>query len=118
GKGTNLDRIVAAGDEGKQPSAHRDEGPQVVGDVVLRDLEVAVNRDAVDDADARTALVEEQGVLLPLFRPQHLFDRIVERFHPRLDRGAPLEVPDRVVLEERRGGPEADERGRTDVAAP
>ena len=42
---------------------------------------------------------------------------VLERAHPRVDRRAPVERPDGVVLEERRRGPEADERRRPDVAA-
>ena len=71
----------------------------------------------IDDADAGAVLVREQRILVALLGPQHLLDRILERPHPRLDRRAPLEAADRVVLKERRGGPDADERRRPDVAA-
>ena len=42
---------------------------------------------------------------------------MLEGSHPRVDRRAVLERPDRVVLKERRGRPDADERRRPDVAA-
>ena len=57
------------------------------------------------------------AILVALLGPEHLLDGILERAHPRLDRRTPFERPDRIVLQERRGRPEADERRRPDVAA-
>ncbi len=111
------DRIAGACHERKETPAEIHERIQIVGDVPFGHVEVAVNGDPIDDADAGTVFVEEERILLALLGPQHLFDRVVERAHPRLDRRTPLEVPDRVVLQEWRSGPRADERGRPDVSA-
>src|SRR5262249_44281644 len=67
--------------------------------------------------DAAGNLVAEKRVALPLLGPEQLLYGIIERAHPRLHRGAGVELAQAVVLEERRRGPEAHQRGRTRVAS-
>ena len=61
--------------------------------------------------------LREEVVLPPALGPEHLFDRGLEHLHARFDRRTRIERADAVVLQERRGGPEADERRRPREAA-
>src|SRR5262249_6319512 len=75
----------------------------------------AARRRAVDGA---RYLVAEQGVMLALLRPQHLFDRGLEGLHPGIDGRVLVEGTNTVVLKEGRGRPDADERRYPRIATP
>src|SRR4029453_2152708 len=112
------DGTALAADERKEAPRRANERTQRRREIRFGHFEVAVHRDAIDDADAGSALVAEQRILRPPLRPQHLLDRLLERTHPGFYRRTPLEWPDGVVLEKRRRGPHADERRRDRLAAP
>src|SRR5687768_15174794 len=77
-----------------------------------------VRRTVAHAIDEAGNLVAEQRVLVALLWPEQLADRVVERAHAPLDRRAHLEPAHRVVQQERRGGPETDERRWPRVATP
>src|SRR5262245_66030628 len=68
-KRTDLHRVVVAADEWKQAASEPDQRAKIIGNVPFGHVEIAVHRDAIDDADARPGLVREQGIFGAPFRP-------------------------------------------------
>src|SRR5262249_16505012 len=79
--------------------------PKFSRDISPRDFQVAACRSALHVAGD---FVPQQRVLLTLFRPEHLLDRLVERRHTRLDTGLSVERSESVIEQERRRRPQAD----------